>query len=153
MAKWVWFLGAFAVVLGATFVPVMGADILASGLSLLLGVAAAWWLLRTPGHTPVQATTLSAIVGLGTLLASVVAFVVLGMVLGNVPAIQELVRNSEPHPEARVPYDWIPGLGAALGGLVGFGIGIVNLLLATIGGLITGLIISPERHSLRNAIG
>lgn len=153
MTKWLWFLGAFVAILGVTFVPVMGADILAPGVSLVLGVAAAWWLLRTPGHTAVQATTLSAIVGLGTLLGSVVAFVVLGMVLGNVPAIQELIRNSEPHPEARVPYSWIPGLGATLGGLVGFGIGLVNLLLATIGGLVTALIDSPEPRSISDAIG
>ncbi len=119
----------------------------------MIGVAAAWWPLQTPGHTVTQATALAAIAGAGALLASMVAFLFLGTVLGNIPAIQELIRNSEPHAEARVPYEWIPGLAAVLGGLVGFGIGILNLLLSTIGGLITALLISPERHSVRDAIG
>ncbi len=153
MTKWLWFLGAFAVVLGATFVPLIGVHILAPCAALVIGVAAAWWLLQSPGHTISQATALAAIAGVGALLASVVAFVFLGTLLGNAPAIQELIRNSEPHPEARVPYEWIPGLAAGLGGLVGFGIGILNLLLATVGGLITALFISPERSTLKDAIG
>jgi hypothetical protein len=153
MTKSLWFFGAFAVVLGATFVPLIGADILAPGAALGIGVAAAWWLLRTPGHTVTQATALAAIAGAGALVASVMAFVLLGTVLGNMPAIQELIRNSEPHPEARVPYEWIPGLAAGLGGLVGLGIGIVNLLLATLGGLIGALVISPQRRGVQDAIG
>jgi hypothetical protein len=35
VTEWLWFLGAFAVVLGATFVPLIGANILAPGAALL----------------------------------------------------------------------------------------------------------------------
>jgi hypothetical protein len=148
-----WFVGAFIVVLGATLVPFIGAEVLAPVGSLIVGAVAAWWLLRTPGQTIVQAITVAAIAGIGALLASIVAFVALGAVLGNIPAVQEFVRSTEPNPQARLPYEWIPGLSAALGGMVGFGLGLINLLLAVVGGMVTAVVASPERRSVTDAIG
>jgi hypothetical protein len=153
MTKSLWFLAAFVVVLGITFVPIAGADVLAPVAAVVLGVTAAWSAVHTPGHTLMDAVKASASAGAGAWLASFVAFVALGATLGTVPAIQEFIRNSEPYPEARVPYEWIPALTTVLAGLVGIGIGLVNLGLATVAGLITGLVISPERRSITSSIG
>jgi hypothetical protein len=94
-----------------------------------------------------------AVAGLGALLAGVVAFTVLGSLFAGDPAVQEFVRASEPHPEARLPYAWIPLLGAALGGLVGLGVGLFHLVLATLGGLAVGVLSGAERRGLGEAIG
>ena len=55
----------------------------------------------------------------GALTGAVIGLVALGWIAGRYPAFQELVRNSEPNPEARLPYDWIAPLGAATGGVIG----------------------------------
>ena len=153
MTRSLWFLAAFVIVLGVTFVPIVGSELLAPVAAVVLGAAAARSVIHNPERTVMDALKASASAGAGAWLASFVAFVALGAVLGNVPAIQEFVRNSEPHPEARVPYEWIPSLTTMLGGLVGIGIGLVNLALAIVAGLITGLVISPERRSITSSIG
>jgi hypothetical protein len=153
MTKSLWFLTGFVVILGCTFVPIVGADVLAPTAAVVLGVAAAWSAVHASGHTLMDAVKASASAGAGAWLASFAAFVALGAIVGNVPAIQEFVRNSEPHPEARVPYEWIPSLTTMLGALVGVVIGLVNLALATVAGLITGLVISPERRGITSSIG
>ena len=75
--------------------------------------------------------------GLGAFLGSSIALTAFGLVLGSTPAIQELVRQSEPHPEARVPYEWMAALGMASGALTGFGMGVFEFVLSTIAGLLT----------------
>jgi len=59
--------------------------------------------------------------------------------MGLDPSIQKFVRNSEPHPEARVPIEWMAPLGAAVGGFAGFAMGLINLDLSSLGGTIIGL--------------
>jgi hypothetical protein len=115
--------------------------------------AAAYWLPRATGRVLAQGAGAGAIAGLGALVAAFVAFTVLGAVLGTDPALQDLVRSSEPHPEARVPYEWIPSLGGAPGGLVGLGVGLMQLVLAAFGGLVVGRVTGTERRDLPQATG
>jgi hypothetical protein len=111
----------------------------APALSLVIGATAAWWVRSTSGASTTQATLSGAIAGLGAVAASVAAFAFYGWNFGNDPAIQEWIRNSEPYPEARVPYDWIARLSAVAGVLVGLAAGLINLALAAVGGLFVGL--------------
>jgi len=56
--------------------------------------------------------------------ASIIVLAGFGLVLGSNPAIQEFGRESEPHPEARIPYEWVTGLATATVAVVGFGTGL-----------------------------
>lgn len=137
-SAWLWIAGTFFVVLAATVLPTVGWVFAAPALSLIMGATAAWWVRSTPGARATKAAVSGAIAGLGALLASVVAFAVYGWLFGNDPALQEWIRNSEPHPEARIPYDWIAALGAFAGVFVGLASGVINLGLALVGGLFVG---------------
>ena len=138
-SAWLGIAGTFFVVLAATMLPTLGWVFAAPALSLVMGATAAWWVRSTPGASASQAAVSGAIAGLGALLASVVGFAVYGWLFGNDPALQEWIRNSEPHPEARIPYDWIAALGAFAGVFVGLAAGVMNLALAAGGGLFVGL--------------
>jgi hypothetical protein len=109
-----WVLGAFGIVLVAGLVPGMGLIMAAPVASLLIGGAAAFWLGKAAHDTATEAVRASATAGLGALLATVLAFAIVSR--GDVGAIAEL------------------GL---YGGLfVGFAVGLINLGLATLGGVL-----------------
>jgi hypothetical protein len=145
-SAWLWIGGAFFFVLAATMLPTVGWVLAAPALSLAIGAAAAWWVRSTPGASATQATMSGAIAGLGALAASLAAFAVYGWLFGNDPAIQEWIRNSEPMPEARIPYDWFAPLGVPAGMFIGLAAGLINLALAAIGGLFVGLSV-PHEHA------
>ena len=138
-AYWLWAAGAFVLVLAATMLPTIGVVVAAPLASLAIGAGAAWWVRGAPGATAGRATAAAAMAGTGALLASMAAFTVFGFALGSDPGVQEFIRGSEPHPEARIPYAWIAPLGAFGGALVGLGVGLINLVLAGIGGLLAGI--------------
>jgi hypothetical protein len=79
-------------------------------------------------------------VGAAALLGAVVGLAVPGLFAGMVPSVQDMVRASEPHPEARIPVSLIAPMGGLAGGLVGLILGLVNLVLAAVGGLIGGVL-------------
>ena len=144
-SAWLWIAGTFIFVLAATMLPTVGWMVTAPLVSLALGAAAAWWVRSTPGATTLQATLSGAIAGVGALAASVVAFAVYGWLFGADPTIQEWIRSSEPNPGARIPYDWIAPLGASAGAFVGLAAGVLNLVLAAIGGLLVELTVVRAR--------
>jgi hypothetical protein len=152
---WYWATGAFVLVLAATLVPgAVGFLVLAPLASLAAGGVAAW--LRVRGdHAPLgQAVSTATGVGLGALVGSVCAALLIGFVLGSDPVVQELVRASEPHPEARLPYAWIAPLAATLGGFAGLALGLFDLALAALGGVLGGLAAGARpTRPLREAIG
>jgi hypothetical protein len=59
---------------------------------------------------------------------------------GADPLLQGYVRAGEPHPEAQVPSDWIPSLGAGLGASAGLVLGVGGLVLSTLAGCLSGLV-------------
>ncbi len=85
-------------------------------------------------------------VGLGVLIGTVIGFAALGVIAGNIPAVQDLIRASEPHPESRIPYGWIAPLSAATGALIGVLCGLVYLIPATLGGLLGATLGVPNRR-------
>jgi hypothetical protein len=136
---WAWPAGAFVLVLAATLLPKIRVGVAAPLAALLIGAGAAWWARSTAPSSLGRSAAAGAVTGIGALLASMVAFTILGFAFGSSPEIQEFVRTSEPDPEARIPYPWIAPLGAVFGVLVGLGFGLLNLVLATIGGVLVGL--------------
>src|ERR1051326_9151174 len=119
---------------------------------VVIGVLAAWYL-RAPDGSTGRPTRAAVVAGLGAFLASIIVLAGFGLALGSNPAIQELIRESEPHPEARVPYEWMTGLGMATGALVGFGMGLFNFVLSTVAGLLTALFTSHKPSGSPQAAG
>jgi hypothetical protein len=140
MSKVYWVAGAFALVFAATMVPFLGAVALGPLAAFAVAMVAGFWVAHYTGAGLGPATGLGAVIGVGALVAATAAFALYGFGIGTDPAVQEFVRASEPNVEARIPYEWMPALGAATGALVGFLAGGVNLMLAALGGLIGGLI-------------
>ena len=153
-SKWFWAAMTFALVLALSFVPVVGVLVLAPAAAILTGGLAAHFALRTSGASLSTAAAAGASAGAGALVASVAAFALLGFGLGLDPGIQDLVRASEPYPEARLPYNWIAPAAATVGALLGLLAGIGNLVLATATGLVTGWCALPSPfRSLKETVG
>jgi hypothetical protein len=131
---------AFVVVAVATPFELMGIP-LASIAAIAIGAIAGWRASKARGEgTAVRGAEAGAWAGVGALLGSIVGLAVLALIIGNIPEVQEAVRASEPHPDARIPTNLIAPL-AALGGVLGgFALGLIELALATVGGLVAALI-------------
>jgi hypothetical protein len=129
------------VVAGAgVLVPVHGPLLIGPLAALAIGIGVVWYeVAETGGSSAGRGLRLGAVAGVGALIGSVIAFTVVLAVIGSNPAVQEFVRASEPHPEARIPADMIPALGALTGVLAGLAFGAFNLALSAFGGLFAGL--------------
>jgi hypothetical protein len=90
--------------------------------------------------TPAHGASIGAVVGAGALLGTTIGLTILGGVAGSNPAIQDFVRASEPHPEARLPYHWIAPLGVVTGAFSGVLFGVSNLVMAVVVGMVVGTI-------------
>jgi ABC-type Na+ efflux pump permease subunit len=96
--------------------------------------------LHLPGGTAGDGAIAGFVVGVGVLIGAVIGLAALGWIAGSYPEFQELVRNSEPNPDARLPYEWIAPVGAAAGALIGFLSGLTYIVPATLAGLATGVL-------------
>jgi hypothetical protein len=129
-----------------SLIPVVGSFVIAPFVALAVGAVAGRSASRmADAGAANQATKAGAFTGIGALLGSILGLTILLLIIADNPAMQEAIRNSEPHPEARIPYAWMAPL-AALGGIVGgFVVGLFDLLLATVGGLLAGLLYDHNR--------
>lgn len=135
---WLWAGVAFLLVFVLSCVPVVGAMLLAPLAAVVLGALAGRSAVRVPGAGLGAAFNAGAIVGVGALLASMGALAVFGFGVSLDPGVQEAIRATEPHPEARVPYAWVAPLGASFGAFIGLLVGVVGLVVASVGGLAVG---------------
>jgi uncharacterized membrane protein YeaQ/YmgE (transglycosylase-associated protein family) len=117
---------------GAWFIPI---------IALLIGVIAGWlaYQQRTDQRTNCGARA-GIWAGVGALIGTTVVGAALLAIAGADPVIQEFVRNSEPHPEARIPYEFIAPLAAGVGALLGSIAGLYSLGAAIVGGLLVDLV-------------
>ena len=129
-----------AVVGVATLIPETGLLVIGPAAALVVGLIAAWSGARAEDGSLGSGVRASLWAGLGALVGTALVVSVLAVVLGGDASIQELVRTSEPHPEARIPYEWIQPIAAATGLLVGILVGIENLVTAAIGGLVGAVV-------------
>lgn len=123
--------------------------------ALVLGAIAGWWVVKSrmeygagEGDAVRSATRAGAAVGIGALLGSILGLAVLATWMGNIPELQTWVQNSEPHPEARIPSEWIAPLGALAGVVVGLIVGVLDLALSTLAGWIAGAVYG-RNHAMR----
>ncbi|HEU5011800.1 MAG TPA: hypothetical protein VFT66_04585 [Roseiflexaceae bacterium] len=120
---------------------------LAPVAAMIIGAAAGWWASTTFGSTPERGASAGAIAGIGALLGSMIGLAVLALIVGTMPEMQEMVRNSEPHPEARIPMEWIGPMALVGGALGGFLLGLIDLVLSTVAGLFAALLYGRNRRA------
>jgi hypothetical protein len=131
---------AFILVAAATPFQLAGIP-LAPLAALVVGAAAGWWLVSARAPNAVgSGARAGAVVGIGALLGAIFGLAVLGIVAGNVPAIQDWIRASEPYPDARIPIDLIAPLATVGGILIGLALGLFDLLLSALAGSLAGLL-------------
>lgn len=106
-------------------------------IAIVGAVLAGWAAVRARGGTAGDGALVGLVVGVGALLGAVVGLTALGWIAGDYRQVQEFVRNSEPHHDARLPYGWIAPLGAISGALIGVLSGLISLVMATLAGLVT----------------
>ncbi|MEO8285221.1 MAG: hypothetical protein ABI670_02155 [Chloroflexota bacterium] len=107
--------------------------------AIVLGAGAGWWMIsNSTEQGGLNGLKAGAVVGAGALLGSIVGLAVLALFVGNIPEVQTYVQNSEPNPEARIPTEWIAPLGALAGVVVGFVVGLFDLVLSAIAGFVAG---------------
>jgi hypothetical protein len=121
-------------------------------VALGLGALAVWTAPSDGRATIGRDAAVGARVGIGVLIGVVVGYALAGYAFGGQPAVQELVRSSEPHPEARVPAVWIPVLSAGLGALGGLGLGLTELALSALGAWLYGLAAGHGRPDRRRIV-
>jgi hypothetical protein len=130
----------------ATVVPVIGTFAIAPLCALAVGAGVAWSAARgEPEGSLGRGLGAGTLAGIGALVGTVLGFTVLAFLLGADPTLQEMVRSSEPHSEARIPAGLIAPLAAATGALLGLLWGGLNLALATLGGLLGALAVGLSR--------
>ncbi|MCU0490538.1 MAG: hypothetical protein MUD01_02925 [Chloroflexaceae bacterium] len=116
-------------------------------LATLIIALVSGWLAYQQGTTEVRGLGLraGAWAGFGALVGITVVFAAMLFAIGSDPGVQEFVRASEPHPEARLPYAAIAPLAAGVGALLGLVTGFFSLLAALIGGLLVDLFLAGGR--------
>ncbi len=138
---------AFIAIVLVSLIPYVGSFVIAPIVALAVGSVAgrqAAALART-GATSEAAKT-GALVGVGALVGSIIGLAILVMFIVDIPAVQEIIRNSEPNVEARIPYEWMVPLGGLTGVVVGFFVGLFDLGLAFVGGLLAGWVFDHNRR-------
>ena len=131
----------------AVMVPVIGTFFLAPLGAAVIGAVAAWQASKGADNASRAGLKSGAVVGVGAFIGSVVAISAFATFLGADPAVQEFVRNSEPHPEARIPYELMEPVAAAAGLIIGLIVGAVNFGASTVAGLLAGLVAELRRNS------
>lgn len=118
----------------------IGPSLLVPTVMLAVGFLAGWLAVPQVEPSAHNGTRAGFAVGFGALVA--VTLVCTGLLawLGGNPTVQELVRLSEPQPEARLDPAAIPWLGAGVGALLGLTIGAESLATALFGGLLAELL-------------
>jgi hypothetical protein len=143
---------AFVTVALSMLIPGLGAICVGPITAIAIGAGAGWWASKTlGGGTAGRGAGAGAIAGLGALFGAAVGLTVLLAIAGNNPEVQQgilegLEQAQQQNPDAQLPEGLNPaallGAGGAIGG---FCFGLFYLFLATIGGLIAGLIYGRNR--------
>ena len=138
---------AFVVVALVSLIPFLGSFVIAPlvvlGIGAMAGRQAA---AAASSHEANEGAKAGSIVGIGALIGSVIGLTILVMFVANIPAVQEYIRTSEPHPEARIPYEWMVPAGGVMGAVTGFFVGLFDFVVALVGGLLAGAVYGHNRR-------
>ena len=142
----------------ANLIPALGQLLVAPLTSLIVGAGAGWWASKVLGYgTAGRGAGAGAIAGIGALIGSVIGLALLAYIVANNPEAQaqfqqelqrQLQQESPQDPEVtralrNLNFGAVAGIGGAFGG---FCLGLFNLLLSMIGGLIAGVVYGRNRQ-------
>jgi hypothetical protein len=136
----VWTAVAFVLVLTIMLVPGLALTVPAPLAALMLGCLGGLLITQHPGSTTRQVLVAGSSVGVGALLANMLAFGLIGYVLASLPAIQDMLQTAVFQIGTAGSPGLMAPLGAAAGGFAGFVSGVVDLILAVVGALVGGLL-------------
>lgn len=129
----------------------VGPSLTVPTIVLAVGLLAGWFAPQSPEQPAQAGTRAGAAAGLGALVAVAIVCTALLAWLGADPAVQELVRLSEPDPAARIAPATVPWLGAGVGLLLGLAVGAQSFATALFGGLIADLLRDRADQPTRRA--
>lgn len=125
---------------GNALQPWVGPSLLIPTLALFIGAVAGWLATRGPEAGRLAGARAGGAAGLGALAATTIVLTGLLAWVGTDPVVQEFVRMSEPHPEARLSPAAIPWVAAGVGALIGLTVGAQSFATALFGGAIADVL-------------
>lgn len=139
-------------------IPLLGWFIVAPLTALLIGAGAGWWASKVMGYgTAGRGAGAGTLAGLGALFGAMIGAVLFAAIASQNPTMQREYSNTidqiieqsqQQNPEQDVGALRDVGVGTVLtiGGAIGGGcIGLVNLFLAMLGGLVAGVVYGRNR--------
>ena len=148
MARAGWSMAALAfVAVGlSALIPLVGTVIIGPLAAIIIGAGAGWWASKLMGSGGAgRGAGAGSIAGLGAFLGAVVGTIVLFSIFGNNPQFQQqfqqgLNEAQQQNPEAQIPALNATAIAGAGGAVIGFCMGLFNIFLSMLGGLIAGAV-------------
>lgn len=140
-------------------IPLLGWFVIAPLTALIIGAGAGWWASKARGYgTAGRGAGAGAIAGLGALFGSIIGLIALAMIAANNPEVQREFQRLLETTQQQNPDQNLEGVSAGavatVTALFGGGcVGLFNLFLSTIGGLIAGLVYGRNRGAVATAPG
>lgn len=138
----------------SSLIPIIGSFLVAPLTAIIIGAGAGWWASKAlGGGSAGRGAGAGAIAGIGALIGSVIGLGLLGVLFAssaNDPAAQQefqrqLEAAREQNPDAAVPDLDLSTIVAGASLIGGFCLGLFDLLLSTLGGLIAGIVYGRNR--------
>lgn len=139
-------------------IPVLGWFIVAPLTALIVGAGAGWWASKVMGYgTAGRGAGAGTLAGMGALFGAVIGAVLFAIIASRNPSLQRqysdilnqaIEQSQQQNPGQDVGALRNVGVGTVLGigGAIGGGcIGLVNLFLAMLGGLVAGVVYGRNR--------
>lgn len=108
--------------------------LLAPTVALLIGAAAGWSDAKAYRGARTGHINTGTCVGVGALLGSMIGLALLALFISTFPEVQPYIQAIESNQEARIPANLIAPLAAVCGLIGGFVLGLIDLILAMLGG-------------------
>jgi hypothetical protein len=132
-------------------IPLLGWFIVAPLTALTIGAGAGWWASKVMGYgTAGRGAAAGTLAGLGALFGAVIGLVILALIAANNPELQREMNRAmdtvrEQNPDQNIGDIPAGALLTASAVLFGGCIGLINLFLSMLGGLIAGVIYGRNR--------
>ncbi len=151
MARVGWSMAALALVvtLLSSLIPLLGTFIIAPLATIIIGAGAGWWASKRLGSGGAgRGAGAGSIAGLGAFLGTTIGTVIIFSIMGGNQGFQQqfltaLQDAQQQNPGTELPpidRETLASAAAVIGGGLGFCVGLFNIFLSMLGGLIAGAV-------------
>ncbi len=140
-------------------IPLLGWFLVAPLTALIIGAGAGWWASKVMGYgTAGRGAGAGALAGLGALFGAVIGLVLLALLAANNPDLQREISSAmetvrEQNPDQNIGDVPAAALLTVSAVLFGGCIGLVNLFLSMLGGLVAGVVYGRNRGPAVATVG